>query len=386
METKERLFGCMIGGAVGDALGYPVEFMDGVDIREKYGLDGVRSYQLNADGKALISDDTQMSLYTANGILIGMYRGHYRGIMGRPDMYCRHTYLDWLTTQTEKGPRKDEYTKSWLNQVPELFAMRAPGLTCLQSLNTIKNNGIVSNNSCGCGGIMRVAPWGLIAAKHYSYVDIHTIDLVGAEIARITHKHPLGFMPAAVFTHLIYRAAEGKIKTREDLENIIHEALDTLANIIDDETGKRYEEVFKEDIEKFQGIIRDSLWRASCDARDEVMIEQMARGWTGHEALAIAIFCCWRHIDNFEDAVSAAVSHRGDSDSTGAICGNLIGAILGINAIPGKFKEGLEIRDVIEEMAEDIDDGIIDHYDDNCDREKAIRQMRKYEEGQWPVK
>ena len=92
---------------------------------------------------------------------------------------------------------------------------------------------------------------------------------------------------------------------------------------------------------------------------DAECISELGEGWTGHEALAIAVFCALRHPDSFEDAVVAAVNHDGDSDSTGAVCGNIMGALLGRRAIPECYTCDLEIVDVIEEMAEDLYTGCV---------------------------
>ena len=80
-------------------------------------------------------------------------------------------------------------------------------------------------------------------------------------------------------------------------------------------------------------------------------------GWVGEEALAIALYCCLRYPDDFDKAITAAVNHRGDSDSTGAIAGNILGAKLGYSAIGEKWTKDLELRDVILEVAEDLGSG-----------------------------
>lgn len=99
-KNLDKIRGALIGGAIGDALGYPVEFMTLDRITGKYGELGITAYELDrASGKALISDDTQMTLFTANGILFGETRGRMRGIGASPHDYVAMAYQDWLTTQ-----------------------------------------------------------------------------------------------------------------------------------------------------------------------------------------------------------------------------------------------------------------------------------------------
>ena len=96
----DQIRGCLFGGAVGDALGYTIEFMDEQEIFSAFGPGGIREYRLSRkSGKAEISDDTQMSLFTANGLLVGDTRGAMRGIQGPPHSYVRNAYADWLRTQ-----------------------------------------------------------------------------------------------------------------------------------------------------------------------------------------------------------------------------------------------------------------------------------------------
>ena len=144
----DAIRGCIFGGAVGDALGYPVEFMSEKAIFSEYGSHGITAYEKDPQtGKALISDDTQMTLFTANGLLVGDTRGKMRGIQGRPRGYVAKAYLDWLMTQEssmQEVNRHDRYTKkggySWLLDVPELYSRRAPGNTCLSALWEEKNS------------------------------------------------------------------------------------------------------------------------------------------------------------------------------------------------------------------------------------------------------
>ena len=73
---RDRIRGCLIGGAAGDALGYPVEFDKLAKIKKEYGDNGITKYTVNFNtGTAVISDDTQMTLFTADGILSAMEAG-----------------------------------------------------------------------------------------------------------------------------------------------------------------------------------------------------------------------------------------------------------------------------------------------------------------------
>jgi hypothetical protein len=119
MKDIKKYQGCLLGGAVGDALGYAVEFLQDEQIFRKYGERGITEYSL-VDGVAQISDDTQMTLYTANGLLLGTTRGMTRGIMGTYPSYIALCYKDWLKSQCadEFGFEKPEF--SWLNNVADM--------------------------------------------------------------------------------------------------------------------------------------------------------------------------------------------------------------------------------------------------------------------------
>ena len=187
LRTKDRIRGSLMAGAAGDALGYSVEFMSHKNILSKYGDNGIAKFDLTIDGKALVSDDTQMTLFTANGLLMGLTRGCMRGIGGQPKNYVDDAYLDWYYTQTGKRkqglPKDFHYT--WLRDLPELANRRAPGNTCLSACESLLQGKKVQNNSKGCGGIMRVAPMALLMAGYrcrgWSFYDVPQMDEAGAE-------------------------------------------------------------------------------------------------------------------------------------------------------------------------------------------------------------
>ena len=202
-RVKDCVRGSLMAGAAGDALGYPVEFMSRNAILGRYGNKGITEFELDRNGKALVSDDTQMTLFTANGMLMGLTRGYMRGIGGQPENYVDGAYLDWYYTQT--GKKKPQFGDSdfhytWLRDLPELAHRRAPGTTCLSACECLLNGNRPNNNSKGCGGIMRVAPMGLLDSAFWvkngkELYPTERLAEAGAQIAKTTHLHPLGYLP-----------------------------------------------------------------------------------------------------------------------------------------------------------------------------------------------
>ena len=366
-KNKDRALGCLVGGAIGDALGYAVEFESWPSIRTMYGPKGITRYPLSPSGKALISDDTQMSLFTANGILVGMTRGCTRGVMGRIDTYCNFTYVDWLHTQERSEPTHDCSDEidhdiySWLMNIPELYARRAPGSTCLSALKAIEKLEMPNNDSCGCGGVMRTASLAILDYLHgYAGGEYKYCDMVAAEAARITHMHPLGFLPSAVLNDILMQILAGKAEKGQRLEDIVNTALERLPSIQSEPDNKKtYGELWPMEITRLENVIQKALMLAKTDMPDVEAIERIGGGWTGHEALAIAIYSAVKHSDSFEDAIISSVNHSGDSDSTGAICGNIMGTLLGRSAIPEHYTKDLELLDIIEEIAVDLFTGCL---------------------------
>ena len=340
MKDIDKYRGCMLGGAVGDALGYAVEFIDDEHIFRKFGENGITEYELNCNGKAEISDDTQMSLFTANGLLIGTTRGMMRGIMGSYQSYIALCYKDWLKTQTadELGFEAPEY--SWLNNIPDMNHSRAPGRTCISYLmhNNLGSVNKPKNNSKGCGGVMRIAPIGLYLGGRS--VDDTEVDMIGAETAALTHGHDLGFIPAAALVHIINSVSHSNIA----LIDAVEKAKSAVANEFSN----------AKHITDMVNLIDKAIALSKEEYNDLDAIRELGQGWVAEETLAIAIYCALKYSDDFEKAIIASVNHSGDSDSTGAVTGNILGAYLGRKSIPDKYLEDLELRDTIIELADDL--------------------------------
>jgi len=336
MKRKQEFFrGCMVGGAIGDALGWPVEFLKLNEIIHRFGPDGIKDLQLSL-GKAEVTDDTQMTLFTAEGILRSKNRSIRNGVCHTPSVIF-YAYQRWLLTQGYLRVEKFRpIYDGWLLNVKELYARRAPGNACLSSLLSGKQGTMEDpiNNSKGCGGVMRVAPAGLFYLKESAFE-------MAAEFAALTHGHPSGYLAAGTLAYLIACIIEG-----QNIDTAVENALLELASYHHHEQCTR--------------CLMQALELSKAAISDVEAISQIGEGWVGEEALGISVYCALKYPHNFEKALIAAVNHDGDSDSTGAITGNILGAYLGLSGIPAHWTEHVELHDVLVKISDDL---LVEHQD-----------------------
>ncbi|WP_417521825.1 ADP-ribosylglycohydrolase family protein [Marinobacter sp.] len=132
-DPVDSFTACLLGGAIGDALGGVVEFMPRTAILSRFGPEGITDYAEAYGGKGKITDDTQMTLFTAEGLLRGQMRGVRRGVSSF-DHTVANAYLRWLATQGQECYDITVANDGWLFQQDELHNQRAPGSTCLSAL------------------------------------------------------------------------------------------------------------------------------------------------------------------------------------------------------------------------------------------------------------
>lgn len=362
---NDRIKACLTAGALGDALGYAVEFRRWEEIQGRYGKNGIREPSLTR-GKAIVSDDTQMTLFTAEGLINRAEMLVISGGGTTADSLAEDTdeaiigsiyrsYLWWLDTQNCADNMTLAGT-SRLSKLPELRCERAPGNTCLSALMS-GNMGTLEaplNHSKGCGGVMRTAPLGFIPARKEQRADkgAQRAMMLGAKAAAITHGHPLGWLPAGMLSDIVWRCV---YRTDElSLENIIAQALADVSVVFG-----------QYDSSKLDSLIKNAVWlsrlseneNGGSDA-DEKSIRALGEGWVGEEALAIAVYAALRYPDNIEKCLVAAVNHSGDSDSTGAIAGNILGAYLGTDALPEGWAEKLDVYDAVNDTARRLSEAL----------------------------
>ncbi|WP_436758897.1 ADP-ribosylglycohydrolase family protein [Streptosporangium sp. V21-05] len=362
-DHRDRVRGCLLGGALGDALGAPVEFESIKRIRGQHGPEGLTGLVPDWRGKVgLITDDTQMTLFTVEGLIRG---GDVAAV--------RRAYLRWLDTQHHRSPLpastaspaslmndrpandpapapsgNDLIRTGLLREQKWLYSQRAPGNACLSGLRGSRavapvpfgEPGPVNPGSKGCGTVMRSAPFGL-----GPWSPRHAFDLA-AECAQITHGHPTGYLAAGAFAAIVHFLTEnepvGADEPAETLARAVRKAMDLLA------TYPSHEETSL--------ALRDAVSLAAEGGPSPEKVESLGGAWVAEEALAIAVYCALTHPapGDVGRALLLAVNHSGDSDSTGAVCGNLLGTLHGEAALPAEWLAHLEGRDTVTELADDL--------------------------------
>ena len=345
-SKKEVFQGCLLGGAIGDALGAPIEFLSLEQILQIFGSSGVTEFVEFSSGEGVFTDDTQMTLFTAEGLLRAEHRATLRGINGALHQITFDSYLRWLLTQSDsyfqvqqKTEEANRLYSGWLLTREELFSCRAPGNTCLRALRNGKMGTMKNpiNNSKGCGTIMRMAPVGLMLSNNPDRAFSE-----GCHLSALTHGHASGYLSGGFFAALIAFLVNG-----DDVKTAIWKCMKIL------DLHSNHDEV-KDSVLKMFSVLDDVRGR-NLKPED---LEKLGGGWVAEEALAISLLCVSKYENDFEKGVIAAVNHSGDSDSIGAITGNVLGVINGLDSIPQRWKSNLQGASIVLEVAENLAIGV----------------------------
>jgi len=207
MIDADRFLGCILAGAVGDALGAPVEFYTIDTIRKMFGAAGTTGYAEEYGGHGTITDDTQMTLFTLERLIRG-HRAENADLFGP----MQHAYQRWFFTQglvdrwADAGgsfatkPAPD----GWLVTERGLFSPRSPGKTVIAALRAFAKGDARGsfanrlNTSKGCGAVMRAAPFALLGADGFAFAA-----------GLLTHGDPSGYLPAGALAHLVHLLLQG---------------------------------------------------------------------------------------------------------------------------------------------------------------------------------
>ena len=294
-DIEKKLRGYLFGTACGDALGRPVEHLTLEQIKEKYGEKGI----LEVPPDSPWTDDTQLMLVIARGLLQGAE-------LEPPKL------MDFIAKELVL----------WLDE-PDLGAgptSRGAALRLKEGINW-RESGIVSKT---CGSLMRIGILGFLYRNNSDKL-VQSALLSG----RITHLHPVSDAASIAGAYAVKLALD-------DVEP--EEMYGSLLKIT---------EGFSQE---FTNALKKSYEIAHSGLSDEDALKELGQGWYADETFALAYFCLLRYPNDYKKAVQTAVNITGDSDSVGSVAGGIIGAKLGIEAIPVSWIEDLKEKEKLEEI------------------------------------
>jgi ADP-ribosylglycohydrolase len=322
VERIDRYRGCIVGLAIGDAIGHPTEFVGSVNaIRERWGPSGVTGFERSGRHPAgTFTDDTQMSI----AVLRALVRAGHDDVEGLMSV-LREEFVAW-----SRSPDND----------------RAPGGACMSGCRSLargtpwREAGV--RDSKGCGAAMRAAPIGLFFAD-----DVDALVRVAAAQSALTHRHPTGIASsvaaAAPVAHVLREGTtDGMLAfTRDCVARLDAERLVAVgcAPELAESIGVREMLAALDAVERERGVESEDVCRL------------LGGAWIGEEAVATALWCVLRAEGSFRDAVLRGANSSGDSDSIACIAGSIAGALVGVEGIDEGWRAGVEKTAVLDELA-----------------------------------
>jgi len=297
--TADSIESILFGLALGDALGYPVEFLKRETIRQKFGAGGIQ----NPPNPALYSDDTQMTLALAEGLLDAGINAPVDNLM----QAVGNRFVEWLDSPDNN---------------------RAPGTTCIKGVKRFRlgtswrESGLAGSK--GCGSAMRVASLGFI----YQH-DESRLREIATATSLITHRHPTAIAATVAAAYLIKLALDDV-----PIASYMPRLYEFTTGISDE---------FDLAILRVGHVLG---W-----TNEDLALDHIGQGWVGEEAVALALYCVLRYPDDYLACMRCAANTNGDSDSIACIAGGIMGARLGLEAIPVDWRSRCEYASGIANVA-----------------------------------
>lgn len=304
MELQQRIYGCLMGIAVGDSIGLPLENLSQSRINKWLGAGQVKHRLLF--GYGLVSDDTEHSCLVGQSLI------------------CSKEDPDWF------GRDLAGRLKWWLAGLPAGTG-RATAKACLKLWLGVgyKKSGVWS---AGNGPPMRAPILGVAVQDWRKAVELTRISSI------ITHSDPKATYGAIVIAAIAHSVARDVDDEALKPENVLAVCRQWLAQaVVGDELDQPAAELL--------GLIESAVDSA---ARGEstrefaasVGMEKGVSGYTFHTVPA-AIHASVRYPNDFRAAIEELIRCGGDVDSTAAIAGGILGARLGASCLPSDWVNGL---------------------------------------------
>lgn len=333
---ESAIQGCLLGLAVGDAMGAPVDKMKWDQICETYGPNGLLGYD-TANDNADITSYTQLAAFCCNGLLLATSREKYDKL----PRYLAMSQREWAKSQQFRGT--GERTYCWLAQLP-----RMRGRRCMDSklLDALGRDSLGTPEKPLLRSETPAALTTAVAAAILydpQKMSRETLAQLGAYAVAFTNGDPLAWCSGAVLACALGFWLQ---EPEKKVEDCFHEAAELVTKVYPGEEAE---------------TVQKLLQLAVTFAKDETLTPLAALSMLGctttEQSLAGAVYSCVYSEDNFDNALIAAVNHSGRSCAVAAVTGAFMGARLGAEALPGFYLESLPQVQTLCELARDIAQG-----------------------------
>ncbi|MFJ8313086.1 MULTISPECIES: ADP-ribosylglycohydrolase family protein [unclassified Streptomyces] len=329
-DFRSRVRGCLLGGAIGDALGAGVAGLALGEIRERYGPQALGDLAPAYGRTGAVTAATQLTLFTVDGLIRAQVRRDTGAWHPPTDVHRAH--LRWAATQREWGPDERREDNGWLAREEWLYARRDPAKACLVGFGDDVMGTLEQPKNPGAddpGALTRSAPFGLLVGW-----EPQLVLQLAVECAAQTHGDPAACLSAGALAVIVHGLARG-----ESMDGAVQRALAQLA------VRPGHQQV-SEALKHALGAVRQGM-------PSPTLVATLGTGHTAPEALAIAVYCALVGED-IRHGLLLAVNHDGPSDATGSVCGSLLGAMHGETALPPAWLARIEGRSTLLELADDF--------------------------------
>lgn len=340
MSLRQSAYrGCLLGMAVGDAMGYPVDSLGLGEIRENYGPNGLLGYDL-VNGYADITSYTQLAAFACNGLLIALTRGQMMGKMAPLVKYVGLSSREWLASQRPWG--RPERTFCWLLQRPEVCRRYCMDTRMLDTLGREMPGTLETpaNSFTGPGGLTTAVAAGLFYAPNR--MGQRELDRLGAETVALTQGGPLAFLSGAALAHLVSRCL---VRPQAPLKQLVLETVQA----VNAQFASQYSQC-----QELTTLLRLAVAMEADASLPTWDVMEKLRCASAAQVLAGAVYACLAGGEEFDASLIIAVNHSGRSAAVGAVTGALLGLRQGEAALPEFYLECLESRETLRELADDL--------------------------------
>ena len=304
MGIKDKIYGCLFGQAIGDALGLGTEFMTKTEAKEKYpnGLTEysqiIRDYHRINFQPGMWSDDTDMMLCIANAII------EDKGINLHT---IARNFKDWFYAPDTRGVGQTTYKVLAIADYVEKPQQVAELIWKMSRTKNAAN-----------GAVMRTSITGLLK---------NNVAQTAEDVCKLTHfdSRCVGscVIVSEIISHLIWQG-----------EQLSYSQIITIGN-------------------QYDNRIAEYIDKAYCDSLDRLELDEPSSIGYTLKAMGATLWCLF-HAHNFEEGLLAVVNEAGDADTNAAVACAVLGAKFGYNTIPQKYIDGLRKREYLARVADDL--------------------------------